>query len=105
MVYSEPLNRLGNPKWKSQNKSQIQEGENYMRRTVLVMLTLALAPFCAFAVDGVVLVNQSTLTAISNTVCATALSPVKPRRRSVTPAAIQMWVPLGSEIIGPRAPG
>ena len=31
----------------------------------------------------------------SNTVCATALSPVKPRRRSVTPAAIQMCVPLG----------
>jgi hypothetical protein len=41
----------------------------------------------------------------SNTVCATALSPVNPRRRSVTPAAIQMWVPLGSEIIDPLAPG
>jgi len=34
-----------------------------MRKTVLVMLATALVPFCAFAVDGVVLINQSTVTA------------------------------------------
>ena len=42
------------------------------------------------------------------TVCATALNPVKPRRRSVTPAAIQICVPVGNAIIGlalPTPPG
>ena len=34
-----------------------------MRKTVLVMLAMALVPFCAFAVDGVVLINQSTVNA------------------------------------------
>jgi hypothetical protein len=29
---------------------------------------------------------------------------VKPRRKSVMPAAIQMFVPAGSAIIGSRAP-
>src|SRR5262249_8948136 len=40
----------------------------------------------------------------SNTVCITALNPVNPRRRSVTPAAIQICVPVGSVIIGPILP-
>jgi parallel beta-helix repeat protein len=34
-----------------------------MRKTVFVMLAMALVPFCAFAVDGVVLINQSTVMA------------------------------------------
>jgi hypothetical protein len=34
----------------------------------------------------------------SRTVCTVALNPVKPRRRSVTPAAIQMCVP---EVVSP----
>lgn len=34
-----------------------------MTKTVCAMLAMALAPFCAFAVDGVVLINQSTVTA------------------------------------------
>ena len=33
-----------------------------------------------------------------------ALKPVNPRRKSVTPAAIQIIVPAGSEIIVRRAP-
>jgi hypothetical protein len=48
-----------------------------MRRTVLVMLALALAPFCAFAVDGVVLVNQSTLTAAGGTYAITQAGSYK----------------------------
>src|ERR1700729_795723 len=40
----------------------------------------------------------------SSTVCAAALKPVKPRRMSVTPAAIQMLVFDGGEITGPVAP-
>ena len=38
-----------------------------MRKTVFVMLAMALVPFCAFAVDGVVLINQSTLNAAGGT--------------------------------------
>src|SRR6267378_2330657 len=38
-----------------------------MRRTVLVVLTMALVPACAFAVDGQVLINQSTLNAAGGT--------------------------------------
>src|SRR5260370_1300221 len=34
-----------------------------MRKTVFVMLAMALVPFGAFAVDGVVLINQSTVMA------------------------------------------
>jgi len=34
-----------------------------MRKTVFVMMAMALVPFCSFAVDGVVLINQSTVTA------------------------------------------
>jgi len=37
-----------------------------MRKTVFVMLTMALVPFGAFAVDGVVLINQSTVMAAGN---------------------------------------
>ena len=37
-------------------------------------------------------------------VCTIPLSPVKPRRRSVTPAAIQMRVPAGSPIIRANIP-
>jgi hypothetical protein len=40
----------------------------------------------------------------SSTVCAAAIRPVKPRRMSVTPAAIQMFVFDGGEITGPVAP-
>jgi hypothetical protein len=32
-----------------------------MRKTVFVILAIAMVPFCAFAVDGVVLINQSTV--------------------------------------------
>jgi hypothetical protein len=32
-----------------------------MKKTVFVMLAMALVPFCAFAVDGVVLINQPTV--------------------------------------------
>ena len=39
-----------------------------------------------------------------STVCAIALRPMKPRRRSVTPAAIQICVPAGSAIIGSDLP-
>ena len=35
--------------------------------------------------------------------CAIALRPVKPRRKSVIPAAIQMCAPAGTEIISPGA--
>src|SRR5580698_9147064 len=41
----------------------------------------------------------------SSTVWATALRPVKPRRMSVMPAAIQMFVFDGREITGPVVPG
>ena len=34
-----------------------------MRKMVFVILAVALVPFCAVAVDGVVLINQSTVTA------------------------------------------
>jgi hypothetical protein len=34
-----------------------------MRKTVFVILATALAPFCAFAVDGVLLINQSSVMA------------------------------------------
>jgi hypothetical protein len=34
-----------------------------MRKTVFVILATALVPFCAFAIDGVVLINQSTVMA------------------------------------------
>jgi hypothetical protein len=34
-----------------------------MRKTVFVTLAMALVPFCGFAVDGVVLINQSTVMA------------------------------------------
>src|SRR5437870_9702881 len=34
-----------------------------MTKTVLITLAVALAPPCAFAVDGVVLINQSTVMA------------------------------------------
>ena len=34
-----------------------------MRKTVLVIMAMALVPFYAFAVDGVVLINQSTVNA------------------------------------------
>src|SRR5690348_5191897 len=34
-----------------------------MRNTVLFLLTIAMSPFCAHAVDGVVLINQSTVMA------------------------------------------
>src|SRR6266436_6650069 len=34
-----------------------------MSKTVLLVLAMALVPFCAFAVDGVVLINQSTVMA------------------------------------------
>src|ERR1700691_5070693 len=40
----------------------------------------------------------------SNLVCTSALSPVKPRRRSVTPAAIQICVLAGGPIIAPDTP-
>jgi hypothetical protein len=40
----------------------------------------------------------------SSTVWVAALRPLKPRRMSVTPAAIQMFVFDGSEINGPVAP-
>src|SRR5580692_10048834 len=40
----------------------------------------------------------------SNLVCTSALSPVKPRRRSVTPAAIQICVLAGGSIIVPDTP-
>jgi hypothetical protein len=38
-----------------------------MRKTVFVILATALVPFCAFAVDGVVLINQSTLNGAGGT--------------------------------------
>src|SRR5437660_10020294 len=34
-----------------------------MRKTVIVVLAMALVPACSFAVDGVVLINQSTVMA------------------------------------------
>src|SRR5271170_3750944 len=34
-----------------------------MTKVSFVTLSMVLAPFCAFAVDGVVLINQSTVTA------------------------------------------
>ena len=34
-----------------------------MRKTLLIVVAIALAPFCAFAVDGVTLINQSTVMA------------------------------------------
>src|SRR3977135_3688451 len=34
-----------------------------MRKTVFGLLAMTLVPFCAFAVDGVVLINQSTVMA------------------------------------------
>src|SRR5215472_7779964 len=40
----------------------------------------------------------------ASAVCTIPLSPVKPRRRSVTPAAIQMRVPAGSPIISLSTP-
>src|ERR1700676_2164664 len=40
----------------------------------------------------------------SNLVCTSALTPVKPRRRSVTPAAIQICVLAGGQIIEPDTP-
>src|SRR6185503_3695371 len=40
-----------------------------------------------------------------NTFCTCALSPSNPRRRSVTPAAIQTLVPTGSWITGQGSPG
>src|SRR6202035_4891907 len=40
----------------------------------------------------------------SSLVCTSALSPSKPRRRSVTPAAIQICVLLGGPIIAPGTP-
>src|SRR4029077_1914471 len=39
-----------------------------------------------------------------NLLCTSALSPVKPRRRSVTPAAIHIFVLLGGPIIAPDSP-
>jgi hypothetical protein len=44
---------------------QIKIGEEYesMRKTGLVVLALTLVPACAFAVDGVVLISTSTVTA------------------------------------------
>ena len=39
-----------------------------------------------------------------NTFCTCALSPSNPRRRSVTPAAIQTLVPTGSWITGEGSP-
>src|SRR6266404_299820 len=45
-------------------KSQANEkGEAFMRKTVFVILAMALVPFCAFGVDGMVLINQSTVMA------------------------------------------
>src|SRR4029077_771060 len=40
----------------------------------------------------------------SNLVCTRALSPLNPRRRSVTPAAIQIWVLPGGAIIAADTP-
>src|ERR1019366_8854448 len=40
-----------------------------------------------------------------NTFCTCALRPSKPRRRSVTPAAIQILVSTGSWITGADSPG
>src|SRR5580693_4484830 len=34
-----------------------------MRKTIFVILAMAMVPFCALAVDGVVLINQSTVMA------------------------------------------
>src|SRR5579864_7254764 len=34
-----------------------------MRKTVFAILAMAMVPFCAFAVDGVVLINQSSVMA------------------------------------------
>src|ERR1700721_1376993 len=40
----------------------------------------------------------------SNLVCTSALSPMNPRRRSLTPAAIQICVLAGGPIIAPDTP-
>src|SRR5258708_7288058 len=43
--------------------SEIGRGEEYMKKALLVVLAIALAPFSAFAVDGVVLINDSIVKA------------------------------------------
>jgi hypothetical protein len=55
----------------------LSEGIKDMRKTVLVVLTMALAPVCAFAVDGQVLINQSTLNAAGGTYTITQAGSYK----------------------------
>jgi hypothetical protein len=45
----------------------LRREKGYMRKTALVVLTMALVPACVFAVDGQVLINQSTLNAAGGT--------------------------------------
>src|SRR5258708_37078294 len=43
--------------------SEIGREEEYMKKALLIVLAIALAPFSAFAVDGVVLINDSIVKA------------------------------------------
>jgi hypothetical protein len=48
-----------------------------MRKSILVVLTMALLPSCALGADGQVLINQSTLTAAGGTFTITSAGSYK----------------------------
>jgi hypothetical protein len=57
---------------KNQLETQIQKMRINMSKTLLSVLAFALAAECAFAVDGVVLINQSTVNAAGGTYTITS---------------------------------